>query len=145
MTVHSVIATGGSIRCITWSCSGGRWPRLRVPEPIRQWRPQWPAHYEIALERLRERHGYSRGTRAFIAILQLHQDWDLDRVSSAIQEALDAHCIELEAVRHILMREDTPTRSHAPLESGLMPGITDLTIARADLDQYDRLLAGGVR
>ena len=113
--------------------------------PIRQWRPRWPAHYETLLERLRDRHGYSRGTREFIGILQLHQDWDLDRVSSAIQEALDAHCIELEAVRHILMREDTPTRSHAPLESGLMPGITDLTIARADLDQYDRLLAGGVR
>ena len=113
--------------------------------PIRQWRPQWPAHYETLLERLRDRHGYSRGTREFIGILQLHQDWDLDRVSSAIQEALDAHCIELEAVRHILMREDTPTRSHAPLESGLMLGITDLTIARADLDQYDRLLAGGVR
>ena len=99
-----------------------------------------------------KRHGAERayllalpGTREFIGILQLHQDWDLDRVSSAIQEALDAHCIELEAVRHILMREDTPTRSHAPLESGLMPGITDLTIARADLDQYDRLLAGGVR
>ena len=106
---------------------------------------RWPAHYETLLERLRDRHGYSRGTREFIGILQLHQDWDLDRVSSAIQEALDAHCIELEAVRHILMREDTPTRSHAPLESGLMPGITDLTIARADLDQYDRLLAGGVR
>ena len=113
--------------------------------PIRQWRDQWPTQYETALERLRDRHGYSRGTREFIGILQLHQDWDLDRVSSAIQEALDAHCIELEAVRHILMREDTPTRSHAPLESGLMPGITDLTIARADLDQYDRLLAGGVR
>ena len=113
--------------------------------PIRQWRPQWPAHYETALERLRDRHGYSRGTREFIGILQLHQDWDLDRVSSAIQEALDAHCIELDAVRHILMREDTPTRSHAPLESGLMPGITDLTIAGADLDQYDRLLTGGVR
>ncbi len=113
--------------------------------PIRQWRPQWPAHYETALERLRDRHGYSRGTREFIGILQLHRDWDLDRVSSAIQGALDAHCIELEAVRHIPMRQDTPTRSHAPLESGLMPGITDLTIAGADLDQYDRLLTGGVR
>ena len=46
---------------------------------------------------------------------------------------------------NILMREDMPARAHAPLESGLMPGITDLTIAGADLDQYDRLLDGGVR
>ena len=37
---------------------------------IRQWRPQWPAHYETVLERLRQRHGYSRGTREFIGILQ---------------------------------------------------------------------------
>ena len=112
--------------------------------PIRQWRPRWPAHYETVLERLRERHGYSRGTRDFIGILQLHQDWALDRVSAAIQEALDAHSAELEAVRHILMREDSPARTHAPLEAGLMPGITDLTIAGADLKRYD-LLAGGVR
>ena len=74
-----------------------------------------------------------------------HQDWALDRVSAALQEALDGHCPELEAVRHILMREDMPARAHAPLESGLMPGITDLTIAGADLDQYDRLLTGSVR
>lgn len=113
--------------------------------PIRQWRPQWPAHYETLLDRLRERHGYSRGTREFIGILQLHQDWALDRVSAAIQGALDAHCVELEAVRHILMREEAPAQRHAPLESGLMPGITDLTIAGADLARYDRLLTGGVR
>ena len=43
--------------------------------PIRQWRDQWPTQYETALERLRDRHGYSRGTREFIGILQLHQDW----------------------------------------------------------------------
>ena len=112
--------------------------------PIRQWRPQWPAHYETVLERLRDRHGYSRGTREFISILQLHQNWDLGRVSAAIQDALDAHCAELEAVRHILMREDAPARSHAPLESVRMPGITDRAIAGVDLNRYD-LLAGGVR
>jgi hypothetical protein len=112
--------------------------------PIRQWRPQWPAHYETLLDRLRERHGYSRGTREFIGILQLHQDWALDQVSAAIQGALEAHCVELEAVRHILMREAAPAPRHASLESGLMPGITDLTIAGADLARYD-LLTGGVR
>ena len=113
--------------------------------PIRQWRSQWPAHYETLLGRLRQRHGYSRGTREFIGILQLHQQWALDRVSSAVQDALEAHSYESDAVRHILMRADRPGRAHAPLEPGLMPGITDLTIATSDLDQYDRLLAGGVR
>ena len=88
---------------------------------------------------------YSRGTREFIRILQLHQNWALGRVSAASQEAIDAHCTELEAIRHILLRAEEPGRRHAPLESGLMPGITDLTITGADLDQYDRLLTGGVR
>ena len=69
----------------------------------------------------------------------------MDRVSAAVQDALDAHCAELEAVRHILLRANDPGRRPAPMESGLMPGITDLTIAGADLDQYDRLLTGGVR
>ncbi len=97
------------------------------------------------LRRLRERHGYSRGTREFISILQFHQHWALDRVSAAIEHALDAHCYESDAVRHILIRAGSSSQAHAPLEPGLMPGITDLTIAASDLDQYDRLLAGGMR
>ena len=78
--------------------------------PIRQWRPQWPEHYETLLGRLRERHGYSRGTREFIDILKLHQDWALDRVSAAVQEAMEAHCYEAETVRHI----PDPGRSARP-------------------------------
>ena len=103
--------------------------------PIRQWRDQWPTQYETALERLRDRHGYSRGTREFIGILQLHQDWDLDRVSSAIQEALDAHCIELEAVRHILMRE---WREHARQAKEAGEGHTGFLLALASRELEQR-------
>ena len=121
---------------------GGAFESARA---IRQWRAHGPPITRRRWNGCGKRHGYSRGTRQFIGILQLHQDWALDRVSAALQEALDAHCAELDAVHHILMREASPARAHAPLESGLMPGITDRTIAGADLDQYDRLLTGGVR
>ena len=99
--------------------------------PIRQWRPQWPEHYETLLGRLRDRHGYSRGTREFIGILQLHQHWALDRVSVAVQDALEAHSYESAAVRHILGRAEEPGRRHAPLKSGLMPGMTAQTVSGA--------------
>ncbi len=58
--------------------------------PIRQWRPQWPAHYEAVLERLRDRHGYSRGTREFIGILQLHSvvAWTGAEMEFALSQAI---------------------------------------------------------
>jgi hypothetical protein len=31
------------------------------------------------------------------------------------------------------------------LAAGLMPGVTDLTVAASDVGRYDRLLAGGAR
>ena len=112
---------------------------------IRQWRAQWPGHYETLLGKLQQRHGYSRGTREFIGILKLQQGWAPDQVSGAIEQALEAHSYASAAVRHILIRAQEQELRLPPLETELLPGITDLRIATSELDQYDRLLAGGER
>jgi len=108
---------------------------------IRQWRPSWPAHYERMLEGLRRRHGENHGTREFVRILKLHQDAPAARVADAVTEALRLQTYSLEAVRHLLRRQE-PILAPAPLQADLRPGITDLVIAQTDVSRYDRLLAG---
>ena len=83
--------------------------------PIRQWRPEWPAHYETVLETVAGtawvQPGHPGVHRHPATPPELGSGPGL---SAAIQDALDAHCAELEAVRHILMREDAPARSQCP-------------------------------
>jgi transposase len=108
---------------------------------IRHWRSAWPAQYERMLEGLRRRHGESRGTREFVRILKLHHDAPAARVQEAVAEALRLQTYSLEAVRHLLRRQE-PVLNPAPLGAELLPGITDLLIAQTDVGRYDRLLAG---
>jgi transposase len=111
--------------------------------PIRQWRTQWPAHYERMLASLRDRKGDSDGTREFVGMLQLHQSYPYARVEGAVAEALECQTYNLDSVKHILVREDHPEVAFSPLYAGLMPGVTDLTVGTSDVGRYDLLLAGG--
>jgi transposase len=111
---------------------------------IRQWRPQWPADYERMLAILRDRQGESDGTREFVGMLQLHQSYSLQRVEAAVAEALQRQTYNLDSVKHILVRQDRPDITFSPLAAGLMPGLTDLTVAVSDVGRYD-LLVGGAR
>lgn len=109
--------------------------------PIRQWRAHWPEQYERMLEGLRRRHGDNRGTREFVRILQLHQSYPACRVEEAVAEALRCQTYSLDAVQHMLVYQDRAVVEHAPLEADLMPGVTDLAVARTDVGRYNDLLA----
>ena len=113
--------------------------------PIRQWRDQWPTQYETALERLRIGMGTAGAPGSSSASCNSTRTGIWNGCPRPSRKRSMPTVSSWKRCGTFLMREDTPTRSHAPLESGLMPGITDLTIAGADLDQYDRLLAGGAR
>jgi hypothetical protein len=116
-----------------------------VARPIRQWRTHWPADYERMLAILRDRQGDNDGTREFVGILQLHQNYPGPRVGNAVAEALRRQTYNLDSVKHILFREDHPDIAFLPLCAGLMPGVTDLTVGASDVGRYDLLLAGGAR
>jgi hypothetical protein len=118
---------------------------FETARPIRQWRPHWPADYERMLAILRDRQGDGDGTREFVGMLQLHQNYSYPRVEGAVAEALQCQTYNLDSVKHILAREDRPEIAFSPLYAGLMPGVTDLTVAASDVGRYDLLLAGGAR
>jgi hypothetical protein len=118
---------------------------FEAARPIRQWRQHWPADYERMLAILRDRQGDNDGTRQFVGILQLHQSYSFPRVEAAVAEALRRQTYNLDSVKHLLVRQDRPEIAFSPLYSGLMPGVTDLTVAASDVCRYDLLLAGGAQ
>lgn len=114
--------------------------------PIRQWRKSWPEEYETMLSILRRRQGDNKGTRDFVCILQLHGEYPAHRVEEAVSEAIRCHSYQVETVRHLLHCQSESRGRVSPLESDLIPGITDRPESRYDLSHYDQLLtAGGER
>ena len=118
---------------------------FEAARPIRQWRSQWPDHYERMLAILRHRLGDSHGTREFVGILQLHQTYPYGRVEDAVAEALQSQTYGLDPVKHILVRQDRPMLAVAPLEADLIPGVTDRMVGTSDVGRYNLLLAGGAQ
>ncbi|MBZ5555509.1 MAG: IS21 family transposase [Acidobacteriia bacterium] len=118
---------------------------FETARPIRQWRAEWPSDYETLLGQLRRRLGDNRGTREFVEVLQLHGSYPAERIQSAVAEALQFQTYGYEAVKHLLVRQDSPGWQCPPLECDLIPGVTDRQIALGDLSHYDRLLEGGAR
>lgn len=112
---------------------------------IRQWRPAWPAEYETLLSLLRQRRGDNQGTREFVLILQLHQQHSGPQIEAAVGQALHYQTYSYEAVKHLLIRQQSPRIETAPLPATRIPGVTDLELSRSDLSGYDQLLEGGVQ
>ncbi|MFN8005463.1 MAG: hypothetical protein U0V70_00240, partial [Terriglobia bacterium] len=110
---------------------------------IRQWRPSWPAAYETLLSRLRQRRGDNQGTREFVSILQLHQVYPGLQIEVTVSQALQYQTYSYEAVKHLLIRQQSPPIERVSLPAELIPGITDLPLAPPDLGGYDQLLEGG--
>ena len=93
---------------------------------------------------LRHRRGDDQGTREFVQVLQLHQQWPAERVEAAVEEALQFQVYSFEAVKHLLLRQQSPGEGFSPLAMDLIPGVTDRQVEAPDLGRYDQLLAGGV-
>jgi transposase len=110
---------------------------------IRQWRPSWPAAYETMLSILRNRQGDNKGTRDFVRILQLHKDHSAAEVEQAVEQALQHSSYSYDAVKHLLVSRKTEQPNLIPLNTDLLPGITDRLIPTTDLSRYDALMMGG--
>jgi len=111
--------------------------------PIRQWRSFWPEQYEQMLSILRKRLGDNKGTRDFVRILQLHQEYPDAEVENAVSEALRWSSYSHDAVKHLLLSNTRKPIQINFLDFDMIPGITDRFIPVSDPDRYDALLSGG--
>ena len=94
-------------------------------KPIRQWRDRWPATYERYLAQLRQRFDEAQAVRRFVQVLQLHREFPAADIERAVQRALDAECLHVDGVRHLLLAPSEPPRPPEPLDlTGRRPSCT---------------------
>ena len=70
--------------------------------PIKEWRSQWPESHETLLQRLRTAQGTSKGTKAYIEVLMLYQEFDHGTVKEAVELAVNAGVSSVQAIRHLI-------------------------------------------
>lgn len=77
------------------------------------------------------------GYRQFTAMLLLHRDFPASAVARALQEAWDRGCLEVNAVRQILLNQTMPSR---PAPVSVPQALQGVVVVAPDPAQYDLLL-----
>ena len=108
-----------------------------------QWRPQWPPDYEVLLQALRHRQGEGTGTREFVQVLQLHQEYPASEVQEAVRSVLEKGCPGYESIRQLLRAQETTPLPTGPLPAELIPGGTDRPVPCSDLSPFNAFLPAG--
>ena len=80
---------------------------LRGSTPLAQCRAQgrWPVSYDRIWERLIERHGRQPGTRAMVELVRIGREAGYEKLTTAIEEALEMGCADVAAIRHLMMSD----------------------------------------
>ena len=112
-------------------------------QPLRQWRATWPPTYETLLQSLRKQMpNENQAIRAFIQILQLHQEYDADLIEVAIEQALKEGLANLSGIRFCLNRLLDPAPVVSPLDLSTQPELAQIGQQPLSLTHYDRFLQG---
>jgi hypothetical protein len=110
-------------------------------QPMQQWRQSWPPLYDELLRQLKQQQSEILAVKEFVQILQLHLDYDVALVQTAIEQAIVEGVPHLSGVRFCLNRLLDPAPPKTPPLSMLpQPHLADLGQAALSLPQYDRLL-----
>ena len=116
---------------------------LRKPRAFHQARAvrsyPWPPTFRQALAFLEERHPDGRGIKEFLRILPLKDQVGEERLSRALEMALQYRWVS-DAVRNLLHRMESTWQPPLPLDLATV-GLTSPEVSRADPSQYNRLLS----
>ena len=112
-------------------------------QPLRQWRESWPPAYETLLITLRHQHtSESQAIRAFVQILQLHQNHAPELIQAAVEEALREGLTNPAGVRFCLNRLVDPTPVVTPLDLSEQPELAAIGRQSVSLVRYNQFLKG---
>lgn len=107
--------------------------------PLKAWRKTWPPYYETLLGRLRRTRGESRGTKAFVEVLRLHEIYPREVVEEAVRSCVEKGASCPNAVKHLIFK-----RLEKPLptpEKREAAGLPDPIYGPPNLNSYDALLS----
>ena len=96
----------------------------------------------VLRRRLEQGQEHSEGTRAYIRILRLLEDFSLAQVTAAVRRALDLGAQHEEAIRHLVLCP--PETRPSPLDLTGRGHLTRFCFPPPDLGVYSAL-TGGVR
>jgi len=112
-------------------------------QPLRQWRESWPPAYETLLITLRHQHtSESQAIRAFVQILQLHENHAPELIQAAVEEALREGLTNPAGVRFCLNRLVDPTPVVTPLDLSEQPELAAIGRQSVSLVRYNQFLKG---
>jgi transposase len=99
---------------------------------------QLPPIYAAVRDKLCQ--GQPEGYREFTAMLLLHREFPASAVAQALQEAWDRGCLQVSAVRQILLNQTTPP---PPAPVAVPQALEGAMVSPPDLAAYDTLLSAG--
>lgn len=96
--------------------------------PILQWRSEWPECLHELLDRFRQSHGGTKGTKDFLNVLMLYRDYSADEVKEAVEFALLHNISGSGGVLHTLIRAKTPGNCVSPVDGWEKSQTPDLSL-----------------
>ncbi len=80
---------------------------MRGSTPLAQWRAQgrWPDSYDRLWEQLTQRQGRQSGTRAMVELIRTGREFGYEKLTAAVELALDRGCADVAAIRHLMMSD----------------------------------------
>lgn len=116
---------------------------LRGSKPLAQWRAQgrWPPSYDRLWGLMTARHGRQSGTRAMVALIRMGREFGYAKLEAAVDRALELGCLDVAAIRHLLMTDQ--------LQHGVVEAIEIGVLAAYErplptMVQYDQLFLSAV-
>ena len=96
--------------------------------PIREWRRSWPEVFDILLDRFRNKHGETKGTKEFISVLMLHKDYSSKEIEAAVELALENDISTSDGVKHILLFFKERKEEISPLTGWVKLPLPDVSV-----------------
>jgi len=117
---------------------------LRGSTPLAQWRAQgrWPESYDRIWEQMIERQGHQPGTRAMVELIRMGREFGYEKLTGAIEQALDLGCRDVAAIRHLLQAHQL---QHAVSEAIEIGALSAYERPLPSMIEYDRLFSGNLQ
>lgn len=111
-------------------------------KPLAVWRQHWPEVFNTYWAALKAHHPDQRGTKIFIQVLQLCQDYPEAVLAEALHQARACHCYQVDGVRELVRRKLEPTRP-VPADLRAYPELAQVSVQPPDLLRFNQLLHPG--
>ena len=117
---------------------------LRGSTPLAQWLAQgrWPESYDRIWGKLIERRGRQHGTRAMVEVIRMGREFGYEKLTTAVEQALEMGCADVAAIRHLLMSDQL---RHSVGEAVEIGSLSAYERPLPTMIEYDQLFSGSVQ